>query len=132
MSGIESKPGFVIPGTVANRAWMQFTTNLLLCGRYAAPANYKPGVWVASLDSIVSEANALKQMQSRARQQEKAKAEQIEKETQAKDQQARRAFLTKFDHNHNGLIDANEEDDARDDPYYIKYRLQEIRSQKQQ
>ncbi len=131
MAGVEFRPGFAIPGTVANRAWMQFTTNLLLCGRYAAPVNFKPGLWAVPLTSIASEENALKQVQSNALQQEKAKAEQIEKEAQAKDQQARQAFLTKFDRNHNGLIDRAEEEDARDDPYYIKYRLAEIHAQKE-
>jgi len=131
MSGIESKPGFAIPGTVANRAWMQFTTNLMLCGRYAVPPNFKPGIWVASLDSIASEANALKQMQFNVRQQEKTKAEQIEKEVHAEDQQARQAFLKKFDFNHNGIIDPDEQDAAREDPYFIKYYTAVIRAQKE-
>jgi len=131
MCGIESKPGFTIPGTVANRPWMQFTTNLLLCGQDAVPPNYKPGIWVAALDSIASEVNVLKQIQAHIRQQEKAKVEQIEKESQTRDQQARQAFLKKYDRNHNGHIDADEEDDARDDPYYIKYRLAEIHAPKE-
>jgi hypothetical protein len=130
MAGIESKPGFVIPGTVANRAWMQFTTNLLLCGRYVAPANFKPGLWAVRLDSIATEANALKQLQFKTRLQEKAKTEQIEKEAQAKDQQSRQAFLLKYDLNHNGIIDDDELDAAREDPYYLKFRLEQMRAQK--
>ena len=129
-AGIEPRRSFAIPGTVNNQAWMLFTPNLLLCGRYAAPANFMPGIWVASLDSIASEVNTLKQMQSHARQQEKAKAEQNEKEAQAKDQQAREAFLKKYDRNHNGVIDPDEREAAMDDPYYIKYRLAEIHAQK--
>ena len=131
MAGIEFRPGFAIPGAVANRAWMQFTTNLLLCGRYAAPANFKPGIWVASLDSIASEANALKQMQFNARLQEKAKDDLIIKEAQDKDQLVREAFLKKFDLNHNGIIDPEEQDAAREDPYFIKYYMAEIRAKKE-
>ena len=79
MAGVDSKPGFTIPGTVANRTWMQFTANQLLCGQYAVPPNYKPGIWVASLDLIASEANALKKMQSDAVAQQKLKADQTAK-----------------------------------------------------
>jgi hypothetical protein len=129
-AGTEYKSGFAIPGAVGNQVWMQFTTNLLLCGCYAAPDNFKPGIWVASLDPIVSEANALKQMQFKTRLQEKAKAEQIEKEAQAKDQQSRQAFLLKYDLNHNGIIDDDELDAAREDPYYLKFRLEQMRAQK--
>jgi hypothetical protein len=129
-AGIEHRSGFTMRGTDGNRTWMQFTTNLLLCGRYAAPANFKPGIWVASLDSIVSEANALKKMQSDAMLQQKAKADHLAKDTQAEDQQTRQTFLLKYDLNHNGIIDDDELDAAREDPYYLKYRLEQMRAQK--
>jgi TolB-like protein len=130
MAGIEFRPGFTMPGTVDNRAWIQFTTNLLLFGQYVAPADFKPGIWVASLDLITVELSALKKMQSDTVLQQKFKADQLAKEVQAKDQQARQAFLQKYDRNHNGVIDDDEREAAQDDPYYIKYRLEQIRAQK--
>lgn len=63
MAGIKSQPGFFIPGINDSRAWMQFTTNFLLCGRYSGSASFKPGVWVARTDVIMSEVNALKTKQ---------------------------------------------------------------------
>jgi len=66
-----------------------------------------------------------------ARLQEKAKDDLIIKEAQDKDQLVREAFLKKFDLNHNGIIDPEEQDAAREDPYFIKYYMAEIRAKKE-
>ena len=130
MSGKQPNPNFSMSGGGDNRAWMQFTTNLLLCGRSATPANFKPGIWAVPWGQIAAEVNALKELQSKTLKQAQAQAEQKEKAAQAKDQQARQMFFDKYDLNHNAVIDPEEQDPARDDPYFIKYWTEKIRAQK--
>jgi hypothetical protein len=138
MAGLGSNSQPLIPQIGITKGWMLFTPKFLLCGRdrwgdvpgSSEPAGFKPGIWVVPLDSIMPEVTSLKQTQSNAQRQEKAKAEQIEKEAQAEDQQSQLSFLKKYDRNHNGVIDPNEQDAAMDDPYFIKYRMEQIHSQK--
>jgi hypothetical protein len=102
--------------------WMFPTTNLLFFSDSSA------GVWIvptSQIDSVI----AGQKLQLVAEQQKTlAKASEEEK----LDEQRRKAFLLKYDRNHNGAIDPDEQEAAMDDPYFIKYRLEQIHAQKRQ
>ncbi len=141
MAGLGSNSQPLIPQIGTTQKLDAFYTGkFLLCGRErwgdvpgsSEPAGFKPGIWVVPLDLVVPTVASLKQTQSDAVFQQKLKADHLAKEAQAKDQQARQAFMLKYDWNHNGVIDPNEEDAAMNDPYYIKYRLDQIHAKKQQ
>ena len=140
MAGLGSHSQPLIPQIGITKSWMLFTPKFLLCGRErfgdvpgsSEPVGFKPGIWVVPLDSVMPVVNALKQMQSDSVLQHKIKTDQLAKEALAKDQQVRQAFMLKYDRNQNGVIDPNEEDAAMNDPYYIKYRLDQIHAKKRQ
>ena len=140
MAGLGENSQPLIPMLGITTGWMLFTPKLLLCGRErtgdapggSEPPCFKPGIWVLPLDSIMPEVASLKHTQSDAVFKQQLKADQLAKEAQAKDQQARQAFLQKYDLNHNGVIDPDEADAAMDDPYYLRYRLDELRAKRRQ
>jgi hypothetical protein len=111
-AGIGFAPGIAMPGTVGNRGWMQFTTNLMLCGRYSVPEDFKPGLWVMPVSQLEPAIAAQKQMQ-------------LEREAQAVGAaaQTKKDLLTKYDLNHNGIIDPDEKEAALDEPAFIESEL---------
>ena len=102
--------------------WMFPTTNLLFFSDNSA------GIWIvptSQIDSVI----AGQKLQLIAEQQKAVAKASEEKKL---DEQRRKAFLLKYDLNHNGTIDPDEQEAAMDDPYFIKYRLEQIHAQRQQ
>ena len=90
--------------------WMVFTSDSLLIGNKDVP-----GIWAIPL----AEVNAAIAVQ------EQIQIEQVEKKRSAAEQ-ARRNLLAKYDSNHNGIIDPDEEEGALDDPAFIESELDVI------
>jgi hypothetical protein len=113
-------------------AWMLFTTNFLICGleksKNVMPngaerigLGYKAGIWMIPLPELEPAISA---------EQQKAIAKTSEEKKLG--EQRRRAFLLKYDKNHNGTIDPDEEEAAMNDPYFIKYKSEQIHAPKRQ
>jgi Ca2+-binding EF-hand superfamily protein len=92
--------------------WMLFTTNLLFLSSGGGP---KPGVWLMPVSQIEAALAPQKQAQRNKQAQASAAAEQI-----------RKNLLAKYDHNHNGVIDPEEKEEALDDPAFIESELDVI------
>jgi len=127
-----AKPDFSPDTPPIPPAWMLFTTNFLILGLEPVPTESrrinKAGVWLLPLSQIEPAIN--EQKQKLLVEQQKA----INQAAEAKklDDLRRQAFLRKYDRNHNGIIDPDEEAAAMDDPYFIKFRLEQIHAQKYQ
>jgi hypothetical protein len=117
-SGPSSRPGF----SMMPQAWMFPATNHLLIG-----GNFM-GVWIVPVTQLDSAIAAQKQTQFEQKAKEKTTVEQAQKENE----QARKKFLAKYDRNHNGIIDPSEENEASNDPYFIKYKLEQIHARQRQ
>jgi Ca2+-binding EF-hand superfamily protein len=105
-------------------AWILPTTNFLFIGldKPAPPFinqnigfGCKPGVWLLPVSKIGPAIAAQKQIQLDQMARERAVAEQLQKD-----------LLTKYDRNHNGVIDPDEKEEALDDPAFIELELDEI------
>jgi Ca2+-binding EF-hand superfamily protein len=111
-------------------SWMLFTSDLLLLGlesprnvMWAVTGNYndvyKPGVWLMPVSQIEPDITAQKQIYLAKQKQESAQAAAAAEQTQ-------KSLLAKYDHNHNGVIDPAEKEEALDDPDYIESELDKI------
>lgn len=110
--------------------WLQFAGNYLFCGleqaanfipnlTSAANMGSKPGVWMLPVDRIDAELETRKAALTAGQQQNEA-AKFAAKEL------VRKNLLTRYDLNHNGKIDPEEQEAALDDPAYIGLELDEI------
>jgi Ca2+-binding EF-hand superfamily protein len=77
--------------------------------------NYQPGIWMLARGEIDAEI---------ARQQQVQQAEQAQSEAKARE--AAQALLKKYDRNHNGVLDADEKEQALDDPAFLEAELDVI------
>jgi Ca2+-binding EF-hand superfamily protein len=108
-------------------AWMFFTSDFLILGREAPSGNipsptdqvddgYKTGIWLIPVSKIKQAITAQKQAQL---------ADKV-----ATTEKAQKDRLLKYDHNHNGIIDPDEKEEALDDPGFIKSELDKIDANK--
>ena len=84
-------------------------------GLEGLPASYKPGVWVLPTVRLFTAVAAQQQTQLKEIKKTAVAAEQSGKD-----------FLTKYDRNHDGVIDSEEREEALDDPDFIKSELDRI------
>ena len=106
------------PSDAKTAAWMFPTTDLLLFGSetplgsfgptgFSGGGGSKAGVWlmpVSQIDSAIAE----------------------RKQVQIDEAAAQKAFLAKYDRNHNGILDPDEKEEALDDPVFIESELDVI------
>ena len=115
-------------------AWMFFTSDFLILGREAPSGNipsptdqvgdgYKTGIWLIPVSEIKQAITAQKQAQLEQKTREDA-------ENAATTEKAQKDRLLKYDHNHNGIIDPDEKEEALDDPGFIKSELDKIDANK--
>ena len=120
-------------------AWMLATTNIFFLGlenpRNSIPAfnqadrigiGYKAGIWLLPVSQIEPEIAAQKQIQLARLTKDKADAVAVAEQQRKDSEQRRKELLAKYDHNHNGIIDPDEKEEALDDPDFIESELDKI------
>ena len=127
-TGISSS-GFSQPFQGLPPAWMLFTSDFIILGRETArnspnptdivSAGYKTGIWLAPISTIEKAVAVQKQTQIEQRTREDA-------EKVAATEKAQNALLSKYDRNHNGVLDLDEREAALDDPAFIESKLDMI------
>jgi Ca2+-binding EF-hand superfamily protein len=113
-------------------AWMLFGNDSLFFGlenpRNSIPAfnqadrigiGYKTGIWLLPFSQIELAIAGQKQTQLEQMAREAA-------EKAAAKEKAQKAILSKYDYNHNGIIDPHEKEEALDDPAFIESELDVI------
>jgi Ca2+-binding EF-hand superfamily protein/TolB-like protein len=107
-------------------AWMYFSSNFVFFGLEQPPNSfpngsentgigYKAGVWMMPVTQLDAAIAGQRRLELRQAAQASAAAKQLQQ-----------TFLVKYDHNHNGLIDPEEKEEALDDPRFIKSELAKI------
>jgi hypothetical protein len=97
-------------------SWIFFAEDTLYIGQADTL-----GIWTVPISEIETAVTIQKQQLLAKASQEKTLSEQ-----------RRKSFLLKYDKNHNGIIDPDEEEAAMNDPYFIKYKLEQIHAPKRQ